>query len=321
MLDGDPGLGKSCVALDWAARLTRGRAMPFAAAATALPAADAVLLSGEDPRPVVLARCAAAEGDCGRLHIVRPALDDLLGAKPPPDHLERMRLPRDLDRLRELLRRTAARLVIIDPLVAFLDPSVQWHIDQSVRRLLLALAQLAEESGAAFLLLRHLNKQSRLKAIYRGSGSIALIGNARAGLVVVEHPDQPDERLLVTQKSNLCAPAPAARYALRPAGESVRVEWLAEERLDAAQLHRAPAQSEESYAVAEAVEFLKQQLREGYDVPANSLIREARQAGITEKTLRRAKFKLGVISKVWACGRERTWVWQLPPLGPPPPER
>src|SRR5262249_59080978 len=76
MLDGDPGLGKSCVALDFAARLTRGQAMPFTDAA--LPAADVVILSGEDTPDVILSRVAAADGACGRIHVVRPRLDRLL---------------------------------------------------------------------------------------------------------------------------------------------------------------------------------------------------------------------------------------------------
>jgi putative DNA primase/helicase len=116
-----------------------------------------------------------------------------LGVRPQAATDERMRLPRDLGRLRDLLYRTGARLAIIDPLVAFLDASVQWHEDQSIRRVLLALAQIAEELGVAMVLIRHLNKQSNLKVIYRGSGSIALIGNARAGLLVVEDPERKSE--------------------------------------------------------------------------------------------------------------------------------
>ncbi len=75
----------------------------------------------EDTRDVVLSRGAAAGGDCGRIHVVRPALDDMLGLRPRPATEERLLLPRDLSRLRDLVERTGARLLIIDPLVAFLD--------------------------------------------------------------------------------------------------------------------------------------------------------------------------------------------------------
>src|SRR2546422_2849440 len=244
MLDGDPGLGKSCVALDLAARLTRGHAMPFAD--TAFPAADVVVLSGEDTSGVVLSRVTAAGGDCGRIHVVRPLLEELPGAQPNARSEECMLLPRDLPRLRDLVRRTAARLLVIDPFVAFLDQTVHWHMDQSVRRVLLALAQVAEELGMAIVLIRHLNKQSSLKTIYRGSGSIALIGNARAGLLIVEDPEHGEQRLLVAQKSTSCAPPLAARYTLRSAGDSVRVVWIDERRIDTAALRSAPALPEES---------------------------------------------------------------------------
>src|SRR5262249_29682340 len=150
--------------------------------------------------------------------------------------------------------------------------------------------------GVAILLVRHLNKRSSMKMIYRGSGSIALIGNARAGLLVMQDPEQPQRRLLVAQKSNLCAPPPAARYALQSAGDSVRVKWLDEVNWDTA-MPSAPAPSEESAAIAEAMAFLKENLRYGSKA-AVYLIRDAKTAGISERTLRRAKFKLGVISKV-----------------------
>jgi putative DNA primase/helicase len=281
-----------------------------------------VILSGEDTRDVVLSRGAAAGGDCGRIHVVRPALDDMLGARPRPATEERLLLPRDLSRLRDLLERTGARLLIIDPLVAFLDKSVQWHMDQSIRRVLLALAQIAEELGAGIVLIRHLNKQAHLKAIYRGSGSIALIGNARAGLLVVADPERPERRLLVSQKSNLCPSPLAARYELRSAGASVAVAWLDECPLDADGLSFAPLAPEETQAVAEAMAFLQDYLRQ-CAVPANYVIREAKLTGISEKTLRRAKYKLGVISRIfpYSGGGGDRWAWELPKAAkaPPPP--
>jgi putative DNA primase/helicase len=83
--------------------------------------------------------------------------------------------------------------------------------------------------------------------------------------------------------------------------------------LDAAAMPSAPAQTEESAAVAEAMAFLKENLRHGAKA-AIYLIRDAKTAGISERTLRRAKFKLGIISKVWPYGLHGgdRWGWELP---------
>ena len=75
--------------------------------------------------------------------------------------------------------------------------------DASVRRATTPLADLAQRTGCAILLIRHLNKQGDLKAKYRGGGSIAFTGAARSVLVVEEHPEQPGLMVLARVKSNL----------------------------------------------------------------------------------------------------------------------
>src|SRR5262249_21350270 len=105
-------------------------------------------------------------------------------------------------------------LVIIDPVMAVLAASIDAYRDHDVRRVLQPLAQLAEETHVAILLVRHLTKQPGPKALYRGGGSIAFVGAARSVLLAAPDPDDPDPRTLAPIKSTLSAPPAALRFSL-----------------------------------------------------------------------------------------------------------
>jgi hypothetical protein len=96
---------------------------------------------------------------------------------PPPRPPE---LPADLFLLEDLVKSKRAALVVIDPLMAFLSGQVDSHRDQDVRRVLASLAYMASRTGAAMVIVRHINKGTG-SALYRGSGSIGIVGGARPG--------------------------------------------------------------------------------------------------------------------------------------------
>lgn len=185
VLDGDPGLGKSLVTLDLAARVTRGRQMPWDAPALEEGPAGVVLLSAEDGlATTIVPRLRIAAADLRRVRIIRnvPDADSQTGQS-----LSRpFRLPRDIPFLEHAIQRKDARLVVIDPLMAYLDTSVNSWSDQDVRSALAPLAALAERTGVAMLILRHLNKSAGKDAgispatLRRARERLAL-GNRREG--------------------------------------------------------------------------------------------------------------------------------------------
>src|SRR5436190_5305413 len=129
IVDGDPGLGKSLVLLDLAARLTRGR--PWPDGALGREAAPAVIVNAEDgARESILPRLAAAGADLGRV---------VVWDRRPGEAW--LRIPGQVGELDALLARTGARLLVLDPLMAFLDPAVNAMNDPAVRQ---ALAPLAD---------------------------------------------------------------------------------------------------------------------------------------------------------------------------------
>jgi hypothetical protein len=102
-------------------------------------------------------------------------------------------------------------VVVIDPLMAFLSGQVDSHRDQDVRRVLASLAYMASRTGAAVVFVRHTNKGTG-SALDRGSGSIGIVGAARAGLLVAPDPDDEGRRILAMSKSNLAKTPDALAY-------------------------------------------------------------------------------------------------------------
>jgi hypothetical protein len=198
----------------------------------------------------------------------------------------------DTAAIREAIERCHAKLVVIDPLMAFLPGATDSHRDQDVRRVLAPLARLAEETGVAVLVIRHLNKLRGGRALYRGGGSIGIVGAARCALLVAQHPDDPARRVLAPTKANLAAVSPSLAFHIQAdAAGSSFIEWLGPAPFDAEQLVAAAdaaTDPEARTAVAEARSFLRDFLAAG-PRSAPDCNREARNAGISERTLARAK--------------------------------
>lgn|GEM_PF-3456641 len=200
IFEGDPGLGKSALTCDLAARVSTGAPMPDG---TPGVVGGAVILSAEDSlRDVIRPRLEAAGADLERV-VALAAIRTAEGERLPE-------LPLDLGALERAIVESSAVLVVIDPLMAYLGVEVNSWRDQDVRRALAPLAALAERAGCAVVIIRHLNKGAGGSAIYRGGGSIGIVGAARAAFVVAKDPDDATARVLAPVKCNLAAP-PASR--------------------------------------------------------------------------------------------------------------
>ncbi len=314
LLDGDHGLGKSLLALDLAARVTTGREMP-----DDTPGVDGgvVLLSAEDDlAATVRPRLKAARADLERVEMMRGVT--LYGGATNPTEQRDVLLPRDISELERLIWQVEARLVVIDPLMAYLDLKVNSWRDQDVRRALAPLASLAERTGAAILILRHLNKATGMNALYRGGGSISIVAAARSGLLVAKHPDDPDhQRVLAATKSNLGPPLPSLSYRVTASMDSKDIpwiEWQGECTLSAEQALAAPQpeqDGERSSKLEEAVEWLHTKLAKG-PVLGRAVERAARGAGISDATLRRARGRLPIHIQRTGFGAEMYTWWSLP---------
>jgi hypothetical protein len=321
LFDGDPGLGKSTTTLDIAARVTRGWKMPPEGGPAGTEPAYVLILSAEDTlEQVIKPRLAAMGADMSRI-IAMPAMK-VNGEEMP------VTLPIDLDAVEEMIKLYGVILVIIDPLVAYLDGKTDSHNDANIRRVLYRVKLLAERTQAAVLAIRHLNKVVNSPALYRGGGSIGIIGAARSAWVVGKDPQNPGHFVLAMNKSNLGPIPRSLAYRIdpvyvEPVGHVGTIGWVGECDLGPNEILAKPKTKPgpKGEALSDAVAFLEKALAEG-PKEAGEVEKWAKAECISVKTLRRAKKELGVDSKLEGYGSEGKWHWSLPArdnqAGPPP---
>ena len=299
VLDGDPGLGKSTLSLELAARVSRGLPLPGDETAAYGPSGVVLLSAEDDLADTIRPRLDAAGADVTRvlaLRTVPNGEDDL-----PPS------IPDDLDYIHAAIRRVDAKLLIVDPLMAFLNGTVDAHKDQQVRRALHRLSNLAEDTGVAIIVVRHLNKASGGNPLYRGGGSIGIVGAARSGLLVARDPDDEHRRVIASTKCNLAAEPPSIAFHLEQHDDASRIVWDGVSDHGAAALLATPIDADERTARDDARVFLMSVLGNG-PMPAREVERLATEAGVSKRTLHRAKSEAKVRSIKGYSG----WTWELP---------
>jgi DNA-binding transcriptional ArsR family regulator len=199
-LDGDPGLGKSNLALDIAARVSTGRAMPDGT--PGIPGgAGVVLIAPEDGlADTIRPRLRRASANLERIVSLGSIPTTDLGTGYTYDRP--FLLPDDLPTLERAIERVQAKLIIIDPLMAIFG-NRDTYKDSEVRMILAPLQMLIEKADATCLVIRHLTKGGGSNALYRAGGSIAFIATARSSLMVLKDPVDETKRVLAHVKSNL----------------------------------------------------------------------------------------------------------------------
>lgn len=308
VVDGDPSVGKSTLTLDLAARCSVGAPWPDRAPS---PGPGAVLLmSAEDGvADTIVPRLDAAGADRARVFALTevPVLgDDEIRMQPP-------QLPRDIGFIEQTVRRHHVRLIVVDVLMAYLSGGVDSHKDQDIRVVLHHLAAMADRTGACIILIRHLNKAGGSNPLYRGGGSIGIVGAARAAFIVGRDPDDPDRRIFAVSKMNIAAEPPTLAYRLVSAeGHGcARVEWEnGPVDVTARDLVSAPTDPEAQDERNDAASFIRGYLEEqGGQAGAKLVLSAGRAAGFGESTLKNARRKVADTAK--DSFTNGSWLWIL----------
>lgn len=287
-LMGEPGEGKTTLNCHIAACVTTGQPLPGTAAA--IPASDVLMLQPEDHASILKQNLVASGADLSRVHIATDA-----GG----------RFPEDIDEIERTVARTGAKLVIIDPITAYVRASQN---ESAVRCVTSRLSAMAAQHGCAVVLVRHLRKTTGT-VMQRGLGSIAFAAAARSAICVVAHPADPGQRILVHYKSNLAPKAPSLSFVPHVRDGGLAIDWLGESDYSDQDFS---AGSCEAPALVAARRFIDSILADAKQVPAKQLVELARVEGISESTLKRAKKQLGVRSSRRGFGRGSTVYWELP---------
>jgi len=304
MLIGDPGLGKSLVTLDVASRVSTGTPWPDATSVDN-PSGAVVLLSAEDdPEDTIVPRLMAAGADLERIVALKAVRhQDPEGG----EDVFPFSLAGDMPILEKAVESIGGvRLIIVDPISAYLGGRTDSHKDADVRRVLAPLAELAAKHRLSVLAIAHLNKRPGVSVMYRAMGSMAFTAAARAVWAVTKDRDDDARRLILPVKCNLARDPTGMAYSIRDGRDDIGVvAWEADPVTISAE--DALSDRGEAPALDEAVEWLGDALANG-PRPSREMLQDARENGIAEKTLRRASKRLGIKPVKVAGG----WRWELP---------
>lgn len=293
---GDPGLGKSFVALWMTAWVTRG-------------GGHVVILSAEDdPADTIRPRLDGLGAIVSRVHVLKAVRVTTEDGK----QSERMlRLDRDIAQVAEAIRRhSETALVIIDPLSAYMG-SIDSRSDEQVRSILAPLSDLAAKTGVAIVSIKHLNKAEEKSAIYRAGGSIGFVAAARVVWLFAKDRNDPERRMMVLVKSNI-GPDPGGKaYRIEQTESGLQLRWESDSVRIGLEDALRPTPHDGESALDAARLWLREMLSNG-PIAATDLEQAAKEAGLSWITVRRAADALNVKRMHEGFGSGSRWMWSLP---------
>jgi hypothetical protein len=286
VIQGDPGDGKTTLALNIAANLSTG--MSFPESDSPVVEQNVIYQSTEDGiADTMKPRLISAGADCTRIAFV----DDTLNP-----------LTLDDERLESAIAMSGARLLVLDPLQAFIGTNTDLHRAGDMRPLLHKLAAIAEKTMCAVVIIGHMNKASGAKGLYRGLGSIDITAVARSVLLVGRLKDEPTIRVMTHLKSSLAPEGPSVAFELATEGG---FRWIGRYDITTDDL-LSGAQPVEPSKVEQGAALLTQLLEAG-PAPCIQAYAHLKKYGISERTADAAKRMANVTSKKIAGG----WYWSL----------
>ena len=292
ILQGNPGEGKTYFAMQLAAACTNRRKLPNT--------------EPFDPFNVIYQTAEDGLGDTVKPRLLEAGAD-----------LDRVLVIDDSDkqltlsdcRIEKAIRQNHARLLIIDPVQAFLGAEIDMNRANEVRPVFRKLGDIAQSTGCAIMLIGHLNKASGAQSTYRGLGSIDLTAAVRSLLLIGKVKSDPTTRVLTHDKSSLAPPGKSLAFSL---GDENGFEWIGEYRITADELLSG---SEHTETKLEQAERLILTMLESRGTCASSDIDKAAQGlGISPRTVRTAKQHLSDRLRSERIGTQ--WMLSLRPSEP-----
>ena len=285
VIQGDPGEGKTTFVLAVIAALTKGEALPER---EPLDPVNILYQTAEDGlADTIRPRLDALGADCSRVLVIDESKRELSLSD---------------ERIRQAMEETGAKLLVLDPLQAYLGAEVDMHRANEVRPILKRLGAVAEQMGCAVILIRHLNKMQGQKSGHRGMGSVDFQAAARSVLLVGRTKEDPQLRIVVPDKSSLAPEGESIAFALDP---EQGFQWKGYCAYNAEELLGGSTKQVQTKTM-QAEETLRNLLDK--PAPAEEILRRITAAGISERTLMTAKKNLGVLSEK----RGGQWFWRLP---------
>ncbi|MBR2739857.1 MAG: AAA family ATPase [Oscillospiraceae bacterium] len=293
ILQGDPGDGKSKLMLTLAALLTQGKPLPFCDKDESQePMAVIYQTTEDDPEDTIVPRFIEAGGETSRLIFIKEDVKNLTFTD---------------TRIRRAVEVFGAKLLILDPLSAYIGDSVSLNAANEMRAAFSSLAEMARDTGCAVVIVAHMNKMRETNPLYRTSGSIDIAGVARSILAVVRqrNREDPNDRIMVQVKSNLAPTGSGIIFRIKPMG----IVFLEEIEITAEEAFYSDRtrSGRPSVKVDMCIEKIKEILKGKDSMPATECEALLLKEGYKKSTIRKAKKMAGVESEKVGF----VWLWSI----------
>ena len=272
VLQGNPGEGKTYFAMHLAAACTNGKLLPN--------------MERMEPFNVIYQTAEDGLGDTVKPRLIEAGAD--LDRVLVIDDSE-VQLTLSDERIEKAIIENNARLVIIDPIQAYLGADVDMNRANEVRPIFMRLGQVAQRTGCAILLIGHLNKAAGMQSLQRGLGSIDIAAAVRSVMFIGKLKHDPTMRILTHEKSSLAPPGVSLAFSL---GNEGGFRWVGEYDITADEMLSGIEPQRET-KTQQAKDLICTLLAGGKQVLSEDIDKAALERGIPGRTVRDAKRELG----------------------------
>ena len=272
VLQGNPGEGKTYFAMHLAAACTNGKLLPN--------------MERMEPFNVIYQTAEDGLGDTVKPRLIEAGAD--LDRELVIDDSE-VQLTLSDERIEKAIVENNARLVIIDPIQAYLGADVDMNRANEVRPIFMRLGQVAQRTGCAILLIGHLNKAAGMQSLQRGLGSIDIAAAVRSVMFIGKLKHDPTMRILTHEKSSLAPPGASLAFSL---GDEGGFRWVGEYDITADEMLSGIEPQRET-KTQQAKDLICTLLAGGKQVLSEDIDKAALERGIPGRTVRDAKRELG----------------------------
>ena len=270
----NPGEGKTTLALRLCAACTNRK--PFPAMAEHEPF-NVIYQTAEDGLgDTVKPRLMEADADLDRVLVIDEGKQELSLSD---------------ERIERAIRQTGARLIILDPIQAYVGEKTDMNKANEIRPIFRRLAEVAERTGCAVVLIGHLNKAAGGQSAYRGLGSIDFRAAARSVLLIGRVKREPNVRVIIHDKSSLAPEGKPMAFSL---GAESGFSWIGEYDITADELLSGTGGNTET-KTEQAERLILDLLADGKEMASEDIVKAAAEAGISERTVQNAKRSMGGI--------------------------
>ena len=289
VLQGNPGEGKTYFAMHLAAACTNGKLLPN--------------MERMEPFNVIYQTAEDGLGDTVKPRLIEAGAD--LDRVLVIDDSE-VQLTLSDERIEKAIVENNARLIIIDPIQAYLGADVDMNRANEVRPIFMRLGQVAQRTGCAILLIGHLNKAAGMQSLQRGLGSIDIAAAVRSVMFIGKLKHDPTMRILTHEKSSLAPPGVSLAFSL---GDEGGFRWVGEYDITADEMLSGIEPQRET-KTQQAKDLICTLLAGGKRVYSEDIDKVALERGIPGRTVRDAKRELGdaLKSKIGEGRRKVFWM-------------